>query len=496
MVNTKPRTLFDKIWDSHCLVAQTPQTPALIYIDTHFIHEVTSPQAFNELARRKLKVRRPERTFATMDHATPTSKPGADGIYRFNGDKEKAQVDALIKNCTEQQISLFALGDPNQGIVHVIGPEQGITQPGQTLVCGDSHTSTHGAFGAFAFGIGSSEVAQVLASQCLLQRKPGNFLVEVTGRLQAMASAKDLILTLINQIGTKGATGHVIEFRGQAISALNMEERMTVCNMAIEAGARAGLIAPDQTTFSYLQNRPFSPQGEDWQAAITEWQSLYSDQGATFDRSVTLDASTVCPMITYGTNPEHSMPITQLIPLDAPKPALDYMQFSAGQSLLGQAVDLVFIGSCTNGRISDLRQVAELLANQRVAPNTRMLIVPGSMQVKAQAEREGLDVIFIEAGAEWRQPGCSMCLGMNGDLVPPGKLCVSTSNRNFEGRQGPGARTLLASPITAALAAIAGKLVNPHHHELTRPAGFLSASKMGLNSCKHKALHTEVSEHG
>lgn len=455
------KTLYEKIWQAHLVAQETADTPAVMYIDTHLIHEVTSPQAFDVLRERGLSVRRPERTFATMDHSTPTSKPNQQGEYQFNGEMEKRQVEKLKANCQEFGISLFALGDSRQGIVHVVGPEQGITQPGQTIVCGDSHTSTHGAFGALAFGIGTSEVGYTLATQCLPQRKAKTMGIRIDGKLAEGVTAKDLILAIIAKIGIGGATGHVIEYFGEAISAMNMDQRMTICNMSIEAGARAGLIAPDQTTFDYMQGRPYMPKDKFWQQAVADWSQLYTDKAAEFDRLVTLDASNIMPMITYGTNPEMAIPINQLIPQNTPQQALDYMGFAADQAMIGKAVDVVFIGSCTNSRITDLREAARVLQGNKVASGVRVLIVPGSHQVKQQAEQEGLDEIFMAAGAEWREPGCSMCLGMNGDIIQPGQICVSTSNRNFEGRQGKGGRTLLASPITAAAAAISGKVVDP-----------------------------------
>ena len=455
------KTLFDKVWDAHIVSSETEEKPAILYIDTHLVHEVTSPQAFDMLRSNQLKVRCPERTFATMDHSTPTSKPNEHGEYMFNGEKEKHQVEQLKKNCQEFSIQLFELGDERQGIVHVVGPEQGITQPGKTIVCGDSHTSTHGAFGALAFGIGTSEVGYTLATQCIPQRKPKTMGIEITGELSNNVSAKDLILAIIARIGIGGATGHVIEYYGSAIRALEMEARMTICNMSIEAGAKAGMIAPDQKTFDYLINRPFAPKGKLWLKAVAAWSKLHSDKGVTFDKHIVIDAAQIKPMITYGTNPEMAIPISDTIPVGATQQALDYMGFSADERIINKPVDVVFVGSCTNSRISDLREVAQVLKNRRVAENTRMLVVPGSHQVKAQAEAEKLADIFVAAGAEWREPGCSMCLGMNGDIIQPGQICVSTSNRNFEGRQGKGGRTLLASPRTAAMAAVAGKVIDP-----------------------------------
>ncbi len=454
------KTLFDKVWDAHQVSVESVDTPAVLYIDTHLIHEVTSPQAFDMLRSRSLKLRRPDRTFATMDHSTPTTPATESGEYLFNGEKEKLQVEKLKANCEAFNITLFELGDDRQGIIHVVAPEQGIVQPGQTVVCGDSHTSTHGAFGALAFGIGTSEVGYTFATQCIPQRKSKSMGIRVDGVLSENVSAKDLVLAIISQIGIGGATGHVIEYFGEAIKALNMEERMTVCNMSIEAGARAGMIAPDQVTFDYLQGRPYAPDGENWNKAVSDWSNLYTDEGAEFDSLIVLNASEVKPMITFGTNPEMGIPVTELIPENSAQHALDYMGFKAKDAMIGKNVDVVFIGSCTNSRISDLRSAAAVFKGHKVAKNVRTMIVPGSHQVKSQAEKEGLDKIFIEAGAEWREPGCSMCLGMNGDIILPGQVCVSTSNRNFEGRQGPGGRTLLASPATAAASAVAGKVTD------------------------------------
>ena len=460
------KTLFDKVWDNHIVAAETNDTPAILYIDTHLIHEVTSPQAFDMLRERGLKLRCPNRTFATMDHSTPTSRPDENGTYQFNGEKEKQQVAKLKQNCEDFGVSLFELGDDRQGIVHVVGPEQGITQPGKTIVCGDSHTSTHGAFGALAFGIGTSEVGYTFATQCIPQRKPKTMGIRVDGCLNSYVSAKDLILAIIAKIGIGGATGHVIEYFGEGIRALNMDERMTICNMSIEAGARAGMIAPDKTTFDYLEGRPYAPKGEQWQKALNDWSQLFTDEGASYDQLIVIDATQIRPMITFGTNPEMAIPIREVIPKGTPQHALDYMGFEANQSMINKNVDVVFIGSCTNSRITDLRAAAEILNGRHVADNVRTLIVPGSHQVKQQAEAEGLDQIFERAGAEWREPGCSMCLGMNGDIIQPGQICVSTSNRNFEGRQGKGGRTLLASPQTAAYAAITGKVTEPNIRSL------------------------------
>lgn len=471
---TVPQTLFDKIWESHIVRPQTSETPAVLYIDLHLIHEVTSPQAFTELRQRGLKVRRPDRTLATMDHSTPTTPRGPDGIIPVIDAQAIAQLGQLEKNCADFGIPLFALGSENQGIVHVIGPEQGLTQPGMTIVCGDSHTSTHGAFGALAFGIGTSEVAHVLATQCLIQNRPKTMEVRVDGRLGVGVTAKDIILAIIARYGVGGGTGHVFEYTGEAIRALTMEERMTICNMSIEGGARAGMIAPDETTFQYMAGRPYAPQGAAWEAALAHWRSLPTDADATYDRTITLDASQLTPMITYGTNPGMGMPIDGRVPtpaeLDDPSArqaldkALRYMDLRPGQALLGQKIDVVFLGSCTNSRISDLRLAAGMLKGHRVAEGVRMMVVPGSQQVKKQAEAEGLHEVFRAAGAEWREAGCSACLGMNDDKVPAGKYAVSTSNRNFEGRQGPGARTFLASPLTAVAAAIEGAVTDPRKY--------------------------------
>jgi 3-isopropylmalate/(R)-2-methylmalate dehydratase large subunit len=458
----QPRTLFEKIWEQHVVVPESADSPAVLYIDLHLVHEVTSPQAFSTLREKGLRVRRPDHTVATMDHSTPTTPhdiPIADAMAA-------AQLAQLEANCAEFGIPLYKLGSDKQGIVHVIGPELGLTQPGMTIVCGDSHTSTHGAFGALAFGIGTSEVAHVLATQCLLQNKPKTFEVRVNGRLQNGVSAKDIILALIARIGIGGGTGHVFEYTGEAIRALTMEQRMTICNMSIEGGARAGLIAPDDTTFQYVSGRQHAPKGAAWDQAIAAWQQLPSDEGAVYDTSITLDANALEPMITYGTNPGMGMPITGRVPDPADlrdvsqreslDKALKYMDLQPGKPLIGHPVDVVFIGSCTNSRISDLRLAASFIKDRKVAPNVRMLVVPGSQQVKKQAEAEGLHEIFKAAGAEWREAGCSMCIAMNGDQLAPGQYAVSTSNRNFEGRQGKGGRTFLASPLTAAASAVNG----------------------------------------
>lgn len=470
-MSSAPQTLFEKIWNRHLVRPDTELTPAILYIDLHLVHEVTSPQAFSELRQRGLKVRRPEQTIATMDHSTPTTPRDANGIIPVQDAQAQAQLTQLETNCRDFGIPLFALGTENQGIVHVIGPEQGLTQPGMTIVCGDSHTSTHGAFGALAFGIGTSEVGHVLATQCLLQSKPKTMEIRVNGRLKPGVSAKDIILAIIAKIGVGGGTGYVVEYTGEAIRALSMEERMTICNMSIEGGARAGLIAPDEVTFNYIKGRPRAPQGADWDAAVADWSTLKTDPGAKYDAIVELDANELVPMITYGTNPGMGMAITATVPTVADmhddqskaglEKALKYMDLQQGQSLLGKKVDVVFIGSCTNSRISDLRLAAEVFKNRKVADGVRVMVVPGSQQVKKQAEQEGLADIFRHAGAEWREAGCSMCIAMNGDQLSPGQYAVSTSNRNFEGRQGKGGRTFLASPLTAAASAIKGVVSDP-----------------------------------
>jgi len=465
LMTPTPQTLFDKVWQAHVVCAETAATPAVLYIDLHLVHEVTSPQAFAVLRERGLRVRRPEHTLATMDHSTPTLTAQVFGGAPIAVDAAARQVAELERNCADFGIELLALRHAQRGIVHVIGPELGLSQPGQTIVCGDSHTSTHGALGALAFGVGTTEVGHVLATQCLLQRKPGTLAVNITGQLHEAVTAKDLILAVIGGLGVDGGTGHVIEYRGDTVRALDMEARMTVCNMSIEAGARAGMIAPDETTFAYLSGRPRAPRGEDWDSALAAWRRLPSDEGARFDREVHLDAGTVEPMITYGTNPGMVMPIGGHIP-ERPGDrllgeALEYMGLHPGEPIRGQPVNVVFIGSCTNARLSDLRSAAQLLRGRRIARGITMLVVPGSQQVKREAEAEGLDRIFLEAGAQWRESGCSMCLGMNGDIVGRGQYAISTSNRNFEGRQGPGARTLLASPLTAAASAVRGRVTDP-----------------------------------
>ena len=463
---TLPRTIVQKIWDDH-VVSQDPGAPAVLAVDLHLVHEVTSPQAFSGLRARGLRVRRPGQTVATADHSIPThdrSLPILDSMAA-------AQVQQLERNCAEFGIPLHGIGSPNQGIVHVIGPQLGLTQPGMTIVCGDSHTSTHGAFGALAFGIGTSEVEMVLATQTLLQRDPRTYEVRVDGRLAPGVSSKDIILALIARIGVGGGTGHVFEYRGEAIRALTMEQRMTICNMSIEGGARAGLIAPDDTTLEYVHGRPHAPKGAAWDAAVDTWRQLPTDDGAAFDRSVTIDANALEPMVTYGTNPGMGIPITSRVPSPDDQPdasqrralerALEYMDLQPGQAILGQKVDVVFIGSCTNGRISDLRLAAEALKGRRVADGVRLMVTPGSDEVKREAEREGIADVFKAAGADWRESGCSMCIAMNGDQLQPGQYAVSTSNRNFEGRQGKGGRTFLASPLTAAASAVNGVVSDP-----------------------------------
>ena len=463
---TKPRTLFEKIWEAH-VVKSEPGSPTILYIDLHLIHEVTSPQAFNGLREKGLKVHRPHLSVATMDHSTPTIElalPMADLMGA-------AQLRQLQDNCEEFGIELYDFDSQNRGIVHVIGPELGLTQPGMTIVCGDSHTSTHGALGSLAFGIGTSEVEHVLATQCILQYRPNTFQVNFEGQLAPGVTAKDMILALIAQIGVSGGTGHVFEYAGPAVRALSMEERMTLCNMSIEGGARAGMVAPDDTTIEYVAGRKFAPKGDDWEAAVTRWRTLPSDEGAEYDRTVTIGIDEMEPMITYGTNPGMGLPITKPIPLperepdlirrDALEKALTYMDLQPGKPLLGHKVDVAFLGSCTNSRISDLRMAASLIEGRKVADGVRMLVVPGSESVRRQAETEGLHQIFREAGAEWRFSGCSMCLAMNGDQLEPGQYAVSASNRNFEGRQGKGGRTFLASPMTVAATAVNGYVTDP-----------------------------------
>ena len=469
--NGKPRTLFEKVWSAHTVRDQSDDSPAVLYIDLHLVHEVTSPQAFSMLRERGLRVRRPDQTIGTMDHSTPTTPRNELGIIPVADAMAAKQLDVFSQNCSDFGIPMYALGDEHQGIVHVIGPEKGLTQPGMTIVCGDSHTSTHGAFGALAFGIGTSEVGHVLATQTLLQNKPRTMAVNVEGALGDGVTAKDIILAIIAKIGIGGGTGYVFEYRGDAIRSLSMEGRMTVCNMSIEGGARAGMVAPDDSTFEYISGREHAPSGDKWDAALANWRKLPTDDGANYDEEITIRADELTPMITFGTNPGMGMPITAAVPMPeaeadynkkiALDKALTYMDLRPGQKLLGKAIDVVFIGSCTNSRISDLRQAADFVNGRKVAEGVRMMVVPGSQQVKRQAESEGLDEIFRAAGAEWREAGCSMCIAMNGDQLQPGQYAVSTSNRNFEGRQGKGGRTFLASPLTAAASAIAGVVTDP-----------------------------------
>lgn len=474
----KPRTLAEKVWDDHVVAVGTGdgagREPDLIYIDLHLVHEVTSPQAFDGLRLAGRPVHRPDLTIATEDHNVPTvdiDKPIADPVSR-------TQVETLRRNCAEFGIRLHPMGDVEQGIVHIIGPQLGLTQPGMTVVCGDSHTSTHGAFGALAMGIGTSEVEHVLATQTLPLRPFKTMAVNVDGELPPGVSAKDIILAVIAKIGTGGGQGHVIEYRGSAIESLSMEGRMTICNMSIEAGARAGMVAPDETTFEFLRGRPHAPTGPDWDAAVAAWQQLRTDPGAEFDTEIYLDAADLSPFVTWGTNPGQGVPLSASVPdpelmvdegdRQAAEKALEYMGLTAGTAMRDIPVDTVFVGSCTNGRIEDLRVVADVLRGHRVADGVRMLVVPGSMRVRAQAEQEGLGEIFTAAGAEWRQAGCSMCLGMNPDQLAPGQRCASTSNRNFEGRQGKGGRTHLVSPAVAAATAIRGTLSSPADLAATR----------------------------
>jgi 3-isopropylmalate/(R)-2-methylmalate dehydratase large subunit len=453
-------TLFEKIWGKH-IIKTIDEGPSVLYIDKHFIHEVTSPQAFAGIEKRGLKVFRPRQTVATADHNVPT----LNQHLPIKEELSRLQVEALIKNCAAHDIELYGLGHKYQGIVHVIGPELGITQPGMTIVCGDSHTSTHGAFGSIAFGIGTSEVEMVFATQCLLQTKPKLMRINVEGELNKGVVSKDIVLYILSKISASGATGHAVEFAGSAIRSLSMEARMTICNMSIEMGARCGLIAPDETTFAYMKERPQSPKGEEWEKSLQYWKTLLSDADALFDKEISFDAADITPMITYGTNPGMGIGINETIPSDRMMnenekssfaKAMQYMGLQAGSAIKGQKIDYVFIGSCTNSRIEDLRMVASFVKGKKKAADVEVWIVPGSKQVEQQAIEEGIDKIFTEAGFQLRQPGCSACLGMNEDKIPAGKYCISTSNRNFEGRQGAGARTLLASPLTAAAAAITG----------------------------------------
>ena len=462
----KPQSLFEKVWNSH--VVRSPEgEPTLLYIDLHLVHEVTTPQAFEGLRLANRKVRRPDLTFATIDHNVPTT---SDERFQIKDQIAAQQIATLRKNCEAAGIPLFDIGSGRQGIVHVIGPELGLTQPGTTIVCGDSHTSTHGAFGALAFGIGTSEVEHVLATQCVSQSKPRSMRITVSGKLPEGTTAKDLILDIIRRLGTDGATGHVIEYAGEAVRNLTMEERMTMCNMSIECGARAGMVAPDDKTFAYMEGRPYARKGSEWSNAVAAWRKLASDEGASFDREIAIDGAKLEPIVTWGTNPGMSVPVTASIPnpenardaseRSAMNAALEYMGLKAGTRIADIAVDRVFIGSCTNGRLEDLRAAAKVIHGHKVHANVTVLVVPGSEAVKHAAEQEGLDRIFKESGAQWREPGCSMCLGMNPDILAPRQRCASTSNRNFEGRQGREGRTHLVSPATAAAAAVAGRFVD------------------------------------
>ena len=470
---SSPKSLFDKLWNVHLVQSEGDATPAIIYIDLHLVHEVTSPQGFDLLREKGIAVRQPDRTLATLDHSTPTLPAGDDGQRPYVTEQAKRQVQTLRENCREFGIELHDWDSPSRGIVHVMGPELGASQPGMTIVCGDSHTSTHGAFGALAFGIGTTEVGHVLAKQCLLQNKPKSMRVNVEGKLSEGVTAKDMALNIINHLGMNGGTGFVIEYSGEAVRKLDMESRMTLCNLTIEAGARAGMIAPDETTIDYLRGRARVPQGEAFDQATEKWLQLASDPGAVFDREITLDGSAMRPTITYGTDPGMSVPIGEPVPLTtsaSQDKALQYMGFRQGQSLAERKVDVVFIGSCTNGRLSDMRAVAKVLRGRRIAPHVHMLVVPGSEDVRRKAELEGLHEVVRAAGAEWRLSGCSMCLAMNGDIVPPGKTAVSTSNRNFEGRQGAGSRTMLASPETAAACAVMGHVARVADLEAVKEA--------------------------
>ncbi len=459
-----PKSLFEKVWDAHVVEPEGADKPAVLYIDLHLVHEVTSPQAFSELDARGLKVRRPDRTFATLDHSIPTLRPDADGNRPYVTAQAKKQVETLEANAAKNGVRLFGYDAENRGVVHVIGPEMGLTQPGFTVVCGDSHTSTHGAFGCIAFGIGTSEVGHVLATQCLAQRKPKTMRINISGKLQPGVTGKDVALTVIATLGFSGGTGYALEYAGDVIRDLDMEGRMTVCNLSIEAGARCGMIAPDQKTVDWLRGREYVPQGAAYDEAAKGWLALASDEGAVFDKEITINGSQIEPMATWGTSPDQGAPIVKGVPVphsEDEERALKYMGLHGGESRDVAKVDVVFIGSCTNGRMADLRAAAEIFKGRKVAAGVRALVVPGSEWVRIEAEKEGLDKIFLDAGAEWRLPGCSMCIAMNGDFVLPGQLAVSTSNRNFEGRQGPGSRTVLASPATAAASAVAGHVADP-----------------------------------
>jgi 3-isopropylmalate/(R)-2-methylmalate dehydratase large subunit len=478
-ISTTPRTLFEKVWQQH-IVAEPAGEPSIIYIDLHLVHEVTSPQAFEGLRLAGRKLRRPDRTVATVDHNVPTTSI-EDRLHIVDQIASK-QIDALRKNCADFGVELYDVQSPDQGIVHIIGPELGLTKPGMTIVCGDSHTSTHGAFGALAFGIGTSEVEHVMATQTLPQDKPKTFRISIDGDLPAGVTAKDIVLHIIGEIGTAGATGYVVEYAGSAIRALSMEGRMTICNMSIEAGARAGMIAPDALTFSYLKGRRFSPEGASWTLAVEQWATLVTDEGAIFDRELNLNAADITPTVSWGTSPGMVTGIKSTVPLPDPaaseadqknfERALEYMDLKAGTPMEEIKIDAVFLGSCTNARIEDLRAAASVIRGYHVATTVRAMVVPGSQAVKAQAEQEGLDKVFTTAGFDWREPGCSMCLGMNPDILAPGERCASTSNRNFEGRQGRGGRTHLVSPAMAAAAAITGHFTDIREWQFkTDPSG-------------------------
>lgn len=460
----KPLSLFDKLWARHVVVEETPVRPAVLYVELHLIHEVTSPQAFDVLAARNLPVKRPNLTIATLDHSTPTLPPDGNGTLPYVTGEARQQVEKLVANCRKHGIRLFGLGDPRRGIVHVIGPELGLTTPGKTVVCGDSHTSTHGAFGALAFGIGTTEVGHVLATQCVLQRKPGSMRVVFDGLPGPGVGAKDMALAMVGKVGADGGQGFAMEFAGTGVRTLSMEGRMTLCNMSIEAGSRSGMVAPDETTLEWVKGREFAPKGDDWDRAAASWLTLVSDRDAAFDREIRIDTAAIRPMITYGVSPDAAAPVDGCMPWPVTreqKQAADYMQIRPGQAFSDITVDRVFIGSCTNSRLGDLREAADVMRGRRVASGVSMLVVPGSYAVKRAAEQEGLDRVFLEAGASWREPGCSMCIAMNGDRGNPGELVVSTSNRNFIGRQGKGVRTVLAGPATAAASAVTGHLCDP-----------------------------------
>ena len=460
----KPQTMLDKLWARHVVVEERGDAPAVLYIDLHLVHEVTSPQAFSVLDEQGRKVRRPDRTIATLDHSTPTLPANDRGELPYATPEAKQQIETLIRNCETHGIQLCGLGDPHRGIVHVIGPDLGATQPGMTIVCGDSHTSTHGAFGALAFGIGTTEVGHVLATQCVLQRKPKSMRVTFDGALSPGVGAKDMALAMIAKVGADGGQGYAIEFAGEAVRELSMEGRMTLCNMSIEAGARSGMVAPDDKTIAFLEGRQRSPKGGAWKRAVENWLSLPTDEGAVFDMEVRLEAADIRPMVTYGVSPDAAAPVDARVPEtsgEVARIAADYMQVHGGMAFSDIRVDRVFIGSCTNSRLSDLREAARVLAGRKVSKGVIALVVPGSEEIKRAAEAEGLDKVFLSAGAEWREPGCSMCIAMNGDKGAPGELVVSTSNRNFMGRQGKGVRTVLASPATAAASAVEGRIADP-----------------------------------